>query len=148
MARKASSPGCEMDMTPMIDIVFQLIIFFVVTLKLTTDINMDILLEDGRSGETIKNESKQLNPLEIELDRRGYISMNNFRFSDAEMRNILRNRVNRMGTDFPILIRADRRTPHEHVKRVMDLCTEAGIWKLSFVAVQDHKTGHHQRKAP
>jgi len=133
-------------MTPMIDIVFQLIIFFVVTLKLTSDINMDILLEDGKSGDIIKEETRKQNPLEIELDRNGRISMYNFRFSDDEIRNVLRGRVNRMGADFPILIRADRRTPHEHVKRVMDLCTEAGVWKLSFVAVQDHKTGHHQRK--
>jgi len=133
-------------MTPMIDIVFQLIIFFVVTLKLTSDINMDILLEDGKSGDIIKEDTRKQNPLEIELDRNGRISMYNFRFSDDEIRNVLRGRVNRMGADFPILIRADRRTPHEHVKRVMDLCTEAGVWKLSFVAVQDHKTGHHQRK--
>ena len=145
MARKARSLGCEMDMTPMIDIVFQLIIFFVVTLKLTSDINMDILLEDGKAGDVMKNDSKQLNPFEIELDRNGRITMNNFRFSDAEVQMLLRNRVNRMGTDFPILIRADRRTPHEHVKRVMDLCTGAGVWRLSFVAVHDHKTGHHQR---
>lgn len=146
MAQKARSLGCELDMTPMIDIVFQLIIFFVVTLKLTSDINMDILLEDGKSGDIIKEDTRKQNPLEIELDRNGRISMYNFRFSDDEIRNVLRGRVNRMGADFPILIRADRRTPHEHVKRVMDLCTEAGVWKLSFVAVQDHKTGHHQRK--
>jgi len=28
---------------------------------------------------------------------------------------------------------------HEKVKRVMDICTGTGIWKLSFVAIQEHK---------
>ena len=145
MASKAKNEACDIDMTPMIDIVFQLIIFFVVTLKFTSDFNQDILLEDGKNGVTLTQENMPQSTLEIELDRRGHISMYNFRFSDEQMRGILRNRVNRVGKEFPILIRADRRTDHIHVKRVMDLCTEAGVWKLSFVAVQDHKTGTHQR---
>ena len=145
MARKNRSQGCGIDMTPMIDIVFQLIIFFVVTLKFTSDFNMDILLEDGKNGVTITPENMPQTSLEIEVDRRGRITMHNIRFSDDQVRMMLRNRVNRSGANFPLLIRADRRTSHEHVKRVMDICTEAGVWKLSFVAVQDHKAGNNQR---
>ena len=52
---------------------------------------------------------------------------------------IIRNRINRHGNEFPVLIRADRRAQHEKVRKVMDICTSAGIWKLSFVAVQEHK---------
>jgi len=146
MARNTSrSQGCDIDMTPMIDIVFQLIIFFVVTLKFTNDSNMDIMLEDGKNGVTITAENMPQSALELEVDSKGRISMHNFRFSDEQVRGVLRSRVNRMGANFPLLIRADRRTPHEHVKRVMDLCTSAGVWKLSFVALQDDKTGTHKR---
>ena len=145
MARKNRSQGCGIDMTPMIDIVFQLIIFFVVTLKFTSDFNTDIQLEDGKNGVTITPENMPQTSLEIEVDRRGRITMHNIRFSDDQVRMMLRNRVNRSGANFPLLIRADRRTSHEHVKRVMDICTEAGVWKLSFVAVQDHKAGNNQR---
>jgi hypothetical protein len=28
--------------------------------------------------------------------------------------------------------------PHREVRRVMSICTEAGIWKLSFMAIFDH----------
>jgi len=128
-------------MTPMIDIVFQLIIFFVVTLKMTSDFNPDIILEDGKHGEIIKNSdsSTQQLPLIIEVARNGRVSMNNATISDVQLRGLLRARVNRMGANFPILIRGDRRASHEQVKRVMDICTEVGIWKLSFVAVQEKK---------
>ncbi len=44
-------------MTPMIDVVFQLIIFFVVTLKMTTDVNPDIVLEDGKNGVTLTQDN-------------------------------------------------------------------------------------------
>ena len=43
------------------------------------------------------------------------------------------------GTDFPCMIRADKNTPHKHVAKVMNLCAAAGMWKVSFVAIQEHK---------
>jgi len=127
-------------MTPMIDVVFQLIIFFVVTLKMTADVNQDIKLEDGKHGETITQDTKTPTTIEIEVDRRGGISIHNARMTAADLRVIMRNRYNRLGPH-PVLIRADFRTPHEKVKQVMDICTESGISKVSFVAVQEHKVG-------
>ncbi len=136
---KLKTEQCEMDMTPMIDVVFQLIIFFVVTLKMTSDINQDIILEDGKHGVTMTQENTPTSTIEIELDRRGRISIHNATLSEGMLRDILRNRVNRLGNQFPCLIRADRRTKHDQVKRVMDICTAVGLWKLSFVAIQEHK---------
>ena len=139
MARRSSTEQCEMDMTPMIDVVFQLIIFFVVTLKMTTDVNPDIVLEDGKNGVTLTQDNMPPSTLEIELDRNGRISIHNATMSSAMLRTIIKNRINRHGNEFPVLIRADRRTQHEKVRKVMDICTETGIWKLSFLAVQEHK---------
>jgi biopolymer transport protein ExbD len=139
MGKRSSTEQCELDMTPMIDVVFQLIIFFVVTLKMTSDVNQDIVLEDGKNGVTLTQDNMPPTTLEIELDRRGRISIHNATLSEPMLRDILKKRVNRLGNQFPVLIRADRRTMHERVKRVMDICTGTGIWKLSFVAVQEHK---------
>jgi biopolymer transport protein ExbD len=139
MGKRISTEQCELDMTPMIDVVFQLIIFFVVTLKMTSDINQDIVLEDGKNGVTLTQDNMPPTTLEIELDRRGRISIHNATLSETMLRDILKKRVNRLGNQFPVLIRADRRTVHEKVKRIMDICTGTGIWKLSFVAVQEHK---------
>ena len=138
MARRASEQ-CEMDMTPMIDVVFQLIIFFVVTLKMTADVNPDIELEDGRNGVTLTQDNMPPSTLEIEVDRRGRISIHNATLSTDMLYNILKARINRHGTEVPCMIRADRLAHHDKVKKVMDICTSAGIWKLSFVAVQEHK---------
>ena len=45
-----------------------------------------------------------------------------------------------------MLIRADYRTQHRYVKEVMDACTVEGVWKLSFVAVYDRKSGKQLTK--
>jgi biopolymer transport protein ExbD len=139
MGKRSSTDQCELDMTPMIDVVFQLIIFFVVTLKMTNDVNKDIILEDGKNGVTLTQDNMPPTTLEIEVDRRGRISIHNATLSEGMLRDILRARVNRNGNEFPVLIRADRRTQHEKVRKIMDTCTGVGIWKLSFVAVQEHK---------
>lgn len=136
---KSHTTQCEMDMTPMIDVVFQLIIFFVVTMKMNQDKNESIVLEDGKHGVTITADNMPPTTLEIELDRRGRISIHNATLSEALLRDIIRGRVNKYGNEFPVMIRADRRTLHERVRKVMDICTSSGVWKLSFVAVQEHK---------
>ena len=139
MGKRSSTDQCELDMTPMIDVVFQLIIFFVVTLKMTNDVNKDIVLEDGKNGVTLTPDNMPPTTLEIEVDRRGRISIHNATLNESNLRDILRARVNKHGNEFPVLIRGDRRTQHEKVRKVMDICTSSGIWKLSFVAVQEHK---------
>jgi len=139
MGKRSSTDQCELDMTPMIDVVFQLIIFFVVTLKMTNDVNKDIVLEDGKNGVTLTPDNMPPTTLEIEVDRRGRISIHNATLTESNLRDILRARVNKHGNEFPVLIRGDRRTQHEKVRKVMDICTSSGIWKLSFVAVQEHK---------
>ncbi|MEI7898791.1 MAG: biopolymer transporter ExbD [bacterium] len=136
---KSHTTQCEMDMTPMIDVVFQLIIFFVVTMKMSQDFNKEIVLEDGKHGVIITPENMPPTSLEIEVAKNGRISIHNATLSEANLRDIMKARVNKHGNTFPVLIRADRRTQHERVRRVMNICTEAGISTLSFVAIEEHK---------
>ena len=69
----------------------------------------------------------------------GRVSMSNITMSDAMIVDAVKKRVNAYGTDFPCMIRADKNTQHKHVAKVMNLCAAAGMWKVSFVAIQEHK---------
>ncbi len=134
---RRSEDGCGLDMTPMIDVVFQLIIFFIVTFKINDQINEEIVLEDGKHGPIITE--SQVAPLIIEVARNGRISINNMPFSEAKLNGIINERVKRMGYNFPVMVRADKLAQHAKVRKVMDICTSNGIWKMSFVAVKDRK---------
>jgi biopolymer transport protein ExbD len=48
---------------------------------------------------------------------------------------MLHRRYNKVG-EFPVLIRADKKTKHQDVRAVMDLCTSVGLWKINFAAVK------------
>jgi len=136
MRRKRTSDGCEIDMTPMIDVVFQMIIFFIVTIKMEENINEEIELEFARESPTYKGEDPRT--MVIEVDRRGWLSINNCQLTEGMLGNIIRGRYKRFGT-FPVMIRADKRTKHKDVRKVMDLCTDVGIWRIDFAAIKEPK---------
>lgn len=131
------SEDAAIDLTPMIDVVFQLIIFFVVTITISKDFNKDITLEKAPRGPIIEGDDPRT--FVIEVDRRGWISINNAQLTLPKLRELLQRRYNRYG-EFPVMIRGDYRTQHRDIRAVMDLCTEVGMWRVSFVAIQEKKT--------
>jgi biopolymer transport protein ExbD len=136
MRRRRSADGCDIDMTPMIDVVFQMIIFFIVTIKMDENINEDIELEDARQSPTYKGDDPRT--MVVEVDRRGWLSINNCQLTERKLGDIIRQRYKRFGM-FPVMIRADKRTQHKDVRKVMDLCTDVGIWRIDFAAIKEPK---------
>ena len=147
--KKPKNEDASLDMTPMIDVVFQLIIFFVVTLKMTDNKNTEIKLEDGVHGVVLTHEELPQSQLTIDVltkNGRGVYKIGNFPVDRNQIMQKVKERYKRYG-DFPCLIRADWHTEHRHVRVVMEACTE-GIGEaqkemnvkpelpiLSFVAI-------------
>ena len=137
--KKPKNEDVSLDMTPMIDVVFQLIIFFVVTLKMSDDKDTTIKLEDGKAGIPLTQEELPPSQLTIDVARNGRVSLSNITLSDQMLAQKIQERKARYGTEFPCMIRADWRTKHRDVARVMNICTANGVWKLSFVAIKEAK---------
>ncbi len=146
MAKKPNNEDVSLDMTPMIDVVFQLIIFFVVTLKMSDDKDTTIKLEDGKAGIPLTQEELPPSQLTIDVARNGRVSLSNITLSDQMLAQKIQERKARYGTEFPCMIRADWRTKHRDVARVMNICTANGVWKLSFVAIKEAKGSMSARK--
>ena len=145
MARKPQE-NPQLDMTPMIDVVFELIIFFVVTLVEAQKKDETIELEDGQHGIVLVPEELPPSHMQIDIGLRNgkpRISMGDRDITPAEISRRVTERI-RKYKDFPVLVRADFAVPHSAVKQVMDACTSAGIWKISFQAIGEDKT--HSRK--
>ena len=138
MARK-SHENPQLDMTPMIDVVFELIIFFVVTLTQATAKDETVKLEDGKHGIELTPDELPPTHLIVDVARNGRISMCDVTITPAELGRRVKERLRKYG-EFPVLIRADYRARHKSVAEVMNACTMNGIWKLSFVAVYDRKS--------
>ena len=155
MARKAQE-NPALDMTPMIDVVFELIIFFVVTLTEAQKKDETIELEDGKHGIVLTPD--EISPMQMQIDiasrdkkgkilPKGRITMGDREITLDEIGRRVKERMRKHG-EFPVLIRADYNCRHEVVARVMNAVTAAGIWKISFMAVGEDRTskpGHPGR---
>lgn len=137
--RRGQSSGCDIDMTPMIDVVFQLIIFFLVAVNLENRSNPEIQLEKGPNGERIGKNDPNLATLTVEIDRRGKVSVNNLSMDHTMLRHVVTARYNRLRGPYPLLIRGDLRTNHADVRKVMDICTKTGLRSVRFAAIKEDR---------
>jgi biopolymer transport protein ExbD len=135
MARKATEE-VAVNMTPMIDIVFQLIIFFVVTLELDRKVFLErIILATSPAGPAI--EKKDPRTIVVEVDNKGRVYITRNRVTMRVLTSILQQARGQYGSSTPVQIRGDRKAKHESIRKVMEACGQAGIWRVSFVAIKE-----------
>jgi biopolymer transport protein ExbD len=136
--QKGGSGG--INMTPMIDVVFQMIIFFVCTAQLEQEQFSEwINLPDSPNAPQMAQE-KDPRTITIEVDEKGKIFIGRTPLSISKLRKVLTKTVADYGVygpSIPIQIRADSSVPHSFVRQTMDVCTESGLYKIAFIAVKD-----------
>ena len=127
----------KIDMTPMIDIVFQMIIFFVVTIELDRQvIDQRIELADSPAGPAV--EKRDPRTINVDVDRRGNISIARTRIDENTLRAMLSQARGIYGPEVPVHIRGDRRTAHSHIRRVLNAAGESGLYRISIIALKEH----------
>jgi biopolymer transport protein ExbD len=138
--KRKSTGGPEgVNMTPMIDIVFQMIIFFVCTVQLEKDaVNEKIRLAMAPHGPEVMK--KDPFSVTIDVDDAGKISVARVAMSPATLHAVLRKTVSDYGHMVPVVVRGDAKARHADIKAVMDSCTRAGIWKIKFAAIKDKQS--------
>jgi biopolymer transport protein ExbD len=133
---KRSQEEVGINMTPMIDIVFQLIIFFVVTTDLERKVfNESVILAFSPNGPLI--EKRDPRTVTIEVDDKGRLSICRQFIDEAHLTQILRQARNLGGQTTPVQIRADRNARHEAVRSAMQASGKAGLYRVSFVATKE-----------
>jgi biopolymer transport protein ExbD len=138
MARKRQVEfELKMNMTPMIDVVFNLIIFFMIVTDLTQQELEDLVLPKADMCQ--KDENPEEKRMIININRGGeYVVRRKNRgiVDDCinEIRRHLAVQVAGFPTDpkdgaseQPILIRADSETEFKYIQKVMQICGEDGI---------------------
>lgn len=129
-------PDAKLDMTPMIDVVFQLIIFFVVTAAMQNkamETNVRMAMAPNGPLEQVKDPRTVM----VDVVEDGTIQIMKTRISEGQLLTILNNARKTSGQSTPVVIRGDMGTKHEAIKRVMDICGKAGLWKIRFAALKD-----------
>jgi len=134
MRARMKDNGSHTPMTPMIDIVFQMIIFFIVTVSFQERKNETIQLPPSPNASEMREEV----PLILEVDRRGWISIHGAQWDSERLRSLLESRRQQRGA-FPVVIRGDARAKHADIRNVMDICSDVGLRQVSFVGLKEKR---------
>ena len=122
----------EVDITPLIDVVFLLLIFFMVST--TFDRESQILVElPQATGEEAKH---ALEELDITIDAQGIFFVNQREVINTEVETLKRAILKAVGNqrDIPVIINADAKTPHQAVMTAMDAASQLGLNHMTFSA--------------
>ena len=125
-----ANPG--VPLTPMIDVVFLLLCFFVTSqIFAQWETEIDVALPTAATGGM-----PQRLPGEVIINVRadGATVVNGQTLDDAQLRAMM-DRLVDLFPGQPVLLRADKTTAYEHVVRVLDTCRQADIWNISFATL-------------
>ncbi len=124
----------ETPITSMIDIVFQLIIFFVVTSAIDKDVvDESIKLASAQNAPAV--ETVDPHSVTINLHADGELNVAMMPMSLPQLRNFLISMRSQSGNATPILIRCDGTTRYRKIDQVMQVVTEAGLYRVRIVAM-------------
>lgn len=119
------------DLTSLIDVVFLLLIFFMVS---TTFERETVLKVDLPEASAVEDREEFPDSLELVIDSEGRMFLNDERLLDNNV-NTVRAAMEQMAgerRDLPLILRADRQTPHHYVVTVMDVAAQLGFMNLSI----------------
>ena len=117
--------GSGLELTPMIDVVFLLMIFFLVASKLDeADRSIDVILPQASAAKPLTSKPREF---VINIDREG----NYFAGARPVRLDDLQQLLRQSAADNPqrqtVIVRADENTAHKFVVGAMDACVQAGI---------------------
>jgi len=128
--KRQTDQEISVDLTPLIDVVFLLLIFFMVSTTFTKESHLEIDLPQSSAEPS----SSPMKEIEVIVDAKGEYSVNDRSLVNNQIETLKKavQKLSEGNTKIPFIITADAKTPHEYVVRVMDVAGQLGFVQLSI----------------
>jgi biopolymer transport protein ExbD len=132
--RRQRREDLGVNLTPLIDVVFLLLIFFMVSTTFTRETQLSVDLPEA-TGLMREEVPKQI---EIQIDETGGYRVNGRALVDTQMRTLQAAiyEISEGDTTLPMVISADAQSAHQSVVRAMDAAGQMGFSRLSIASIQ------------
>jgi len=130
--RESSIPEAEIDLTPLIDCIFLLLIFFMVT---TVFIDVKGLVVDLPAAADTQDEEQQKKDVNIEISATGEYSVNGTPVSASGMPMAIRGAMDELNNR-NIIIHGDPLAEHRFIVYAMDMAQGQGAEQMAFAIEQ------------
>jgi biopolymer transport protein ExbD len=131
--------GVEVNLTPLIDVVFLLLIFFMVSTTFDRHATLKVSLPES----SVKATQKQDEALVLSIDAKGNYFLNDRQIVNQSLDTLMQALKRTIGDEAAIketalVLRADANTPHQSVVRAMDAASRLGLTKLSIATIENN----------
>ncbi|MGD8581421.1 MAG: biopolymer transporter ExbD [Gammaproteobacteria bacterium] len=130
-----SDERVDINLTPLIDVVFLLLIFFMVSTTFDRHTKLKVELPEASAK---MQQQPQEEPVVLAIDAKG-----NYFIDDRQLVNtkldtlkIALQKTVADRKDVSLVLRADARTPHQAVVRAMDAASQLGLTRLSIATIE------------
>ncbi len=138
----------DINLTPLLDVVFLLLIFFMVSTTFKDEARLRVQLPEAQ-GESTPAEAPEM--IRVVIDRAGHFYVNDQGLVDDKPLTLARALTGALGERKqlvpgeaeapPVLIQADANTPHQAVMTAMDAASQAGLNRIAFAATRPASDG-------
>jgi len=128
-------PHPDINLTPLIDVVFLLLIFFMVSTTFKDEARLGVQLPQAKGEDVPASEPEHIRIL---IDRSGNFFVDDQALVDRNLLTLVRALNGALGErkDLPVLIQADAMTPHQAVMTALDAAAEVGLRRVAFAATR------------
>lgn len=138
--RRRQRDNVEIGLAPLIDVVFILLLFFVVTTTFTRETRLKVDLPEAVSG--TPSEEAEMRPLEVLIGADGSFSVNGNALVKSDLSSLMTSlqRESEGDTSLPLTISADGKSPHQSVVIAMDAAGKLGFSRLRIATIEAQAT--------
>ena len=119
----------QIDIAPLIDMIFQLLIFFMLTSNFVMQPGIKVNLPKAVTSETVKSEN-----IEILISAENVTYVEGRVFTLQELKTLLKEAAKRNQS---ILIKSDKRASLGRVVEIWDMCRDMGVGQISIATNQE-----------
>ncbi|MBV6285855.1 ExbD/TolR family protein [Pseudomonas aegrilactucae] len=134
--RRKPRETVDINLASLIDVVFILLLFFVVTTTFTRETQLRVELPEAVSGSPAPD--SELKQLEVTISAEGVYSVNNHLLPKSDLGTLTEamQKESQGDTKMPLSISADGKTPHQAVVTAMDAAGKLGFSQLRMTTVE------------
>ena len=129
-----SDERVDVNLTPLIDVVFLLLIFFMVSTTFDRHAKLKVELPEASAKQT----QQQQQSIVLSIDAKGNYFINDRQLVNTRLETlkIALKKTLADEKDVPLILRADAKTPHQAVVRAMDAASQLGLTRLSIATIE------------
>jgi len=126
----------DLNLTPLIDVVFLLLIFFMVSTTFEQQSRLKVELPEASAQAT----KQKAGTVVIGIDAKGRFFINDRQLVNTQFKTLKMALMKTVGDnkDVPLVLKADAKTPHQAVVMAMDAAAQLGLTRLSIATLENH----------